>query len=268
VERRVPEPATPLLGKRVLITRPAAQAAGLVHALERLGASCLLMPLVQIGEPKDWAPVDRALAALDEFQWLVFTSANGVHALLSRLRSLKGSLPDVKRLRLAAIGPGTAQTLQHYGLVAEIVPSAYRSEELAAALRPHVAGQRVLLARADRGRDILRQDLAAIATVEQIAVYSQTDVPEAEPTALAQLQRGEVDYVTVTSSSIAAALARALGDTGRQQLRSGRVQLVSISPVTTAVLTEEGLPVAREAAAYTMAGMVEALVALAGKEKP
>jgi uroporphyrinogen III methyltransferase/synthase len=153
--------------------------------------------------------------------------------------------------------------LSRYGLEAEVIPQQFQSEELARALKERVAGQRVLLARADRGRDILREELARVASVEQIAVYSQTDIADVDARALGLLRRGEIDHVTVTSSSIARALARVLDDSCRRHVAAGRVKLVSISPVTSAVLKEEGLPVAREATAYTMAGMVDALMALA-----
>ena len=221
------------------------------------------MPLVQIGEPADWRPVDQAIANLHRYQWLVFTSANGVHAFVRRMRQQGEDLAARDRLRLAAIGPGTAEVLSRYGVEADVIPQQFRSEELARALKERVAGSRVLLARADRGRDILREELANVAAVEQIAVYSQTDIADVDTQALGLLRRGEVDYVTVTSSSIARALARVLDDSCRRHVEAGRVKLVSISPVTSAVLKEEDLPVAREATAYTMAGMVQALLALA-----
>lgn len=259
----MPDLSRPLLGKQVIVTRPAAQAQPLLEALQGAGAVAVPMPLVEIHEPQDWGPVDRALGRLAQYQWLAFTSVNGVHALLKRLQQLNRSVDDLKTLRLAAIGPGTADTLARYGLHAEVVPEAYRSEELAAALAVRVARQRVLLARADRGRDVLREQLAAVAEVEQVAVYAQIDVPEPDAAALARLRNGDIHYVTVTSSSIAHALARALGAAGRQQVMAGHVKLVSISPVTTAALSEEQLPVAAEAKIYTMAGVLDALIELA-----
>ncbi|MCS6849882.1 MAG: uroporphyrinogen-III C-methyltransferase [Gemmataceae bacterium] len=253
----------PLWGKRILVTRPRAQAHELIRRLEILGAIPVLLPTVEVREPADWAPVDRALTALSSYQWLVFTSANGVHFFLRRLRQRGADLRVLGGVRLAAIGPATADALRQYHLEPDLVPSEYRSERLAEALAPHVAGRRVLLARADRGREVLRQELSAIAEVEQVAVYSQVDVVAAEPQVLDALSRGAIDYVTVTSSNIARALDRVLDEPSRERLRSGQVAVVSISPVTSAAVRELGWRVAAEASEYTTAGVVAALVRLA-----
>jgi uroporphyrinogen III methyltransferase/synthase len=253
----------PLFGKRVLVTRPRPQAAELLHRLEELGALPFSLPALSVREPDNWTQVDRALADLAGYDWLVFTSANGVHALLNRLRQLGRDLRALGNVRLAAIGPATAAALRSYFLEPDVVPSEYRSESLAAVLKELVAGQRVLLARADRGRDVLRAELAAVATVDQVAVYSQVDALETGSEAFDLLREGRIGYVTVTSSNIARALARALDAQSRARIAAGEVQLVSISPVTSATIRECGLPVAAEATEYTVAGVIAALVGLA-----
>jgi len=258
----------PLFGKRVLVTRPRLQAAELMHHLEELGAIAFSLPALSVREPADWTQVDRALADLAGYDWLVFTSANGVHALFSRLRKLGRDLRALGKIRLAAIGPATAAAIRAYFLEPDVVPSEYRSESLAAALKDLVAGQQVLLARADRGRDILRAELASVATVEQIAVYSQVDVLETGSEALDLLREGRIDYVTVTSSNIARVLASALDGQSRARIETGEVQLVSISPVTSAAIRECSLPIAAEAIEYTAAGVVDALVGLASTIRP
>ena len=254
----------PLRGKRVLVTRPRHQANELVRRLELLGAVPLVLPAVEIAPPADWAAVDRAIDELPSYQWLVFTSSNGVSAFLSRLRARGRDLRALGGVRLAAIGPATAEMLRGYHLEPDVVPAEYRSEALAAALAEHVAGQAVLLARADRGRELLREELARTARrVEQVAVYRQVDAVDAASPALDWLRRGEIDYVTLTSSNIARALVRALDEVCKGRLESGEVRLVSISPVTSAAVRELGLPVAAEASEYTAEGLVDALVRLA-----
>lgn len=256
----------PLFGKRVLITRPRHQAGDLAHRLEDLGAVPFLLPTVEVREPADWSPVDEALANLPRYHWLVFTSANGVHALIRRLRHLGRDLRALGSLQLAAIGPATAEALRSYQLEPDLVPAVFRSEALAADLKARAAGQRVLLARADRGRDVLRQELATVATVDQVAVYSQVDAVEADAETLDCLRRGEIDYITLTSTNIAAALFRLLDAPARARIELGAVKLVSISPVTSAAVRElTGWPIAAEAAEYTIDGLIEALVALAGR---
>jgi uroporphyrinogen III methyltransferase/synthase len=201
------------------------------------------------------------LAELRSYDWLVFTSVNGVHAFLKRLRQTGHDLRALGNLRLAAIGPSTAAALGEYYLEADLVPPEFRSESLAAALKERVVGQRILLARADRGRELLRQDLGAVAAVDQVAVYSQVDVVDFDSTLLESLRHGEVDWVTLTSSNIARAFLSALDPATRAWVEAGEVKLASISPVTSAAIREMGLPVAAEASEYTSAGLVKALLA-------
>lgn len=251
----------PLFGKRVIVTRPRAQAADLIERLELLGATTLVLPGVEIRAPADWAPVDRALAQLSSYQWLVFTSVNGVDAFLRRLRHSGRDLRALGGLKLAAIGPATAAALSEYHLQADLVPAAFRSEELAAELKKQVAGQRVLLARADRGRELLRDELAEVATVDQVAVYSQVDAA-LDPAVLDQLRQGEVDCITLTSSNIARSILGRLDAESLERIRAGAIKLVTISPVTSVAVRELGLPVSAEAKEYTTAGVVEALCGL------
>jgi uroporphyrinogen III methyltransferase/synthase len=255
----------PLFGKRVLVARPEARAEPLIRRLEELGATVHPLPALEIREPADWGPVDVALRRLSEYQWLVFTSVNGVHAFIRRLTSLGMDLRAVGGLKFAAIGSMTADALRNYHLRADVVPARFRSEELADALKGCVAGRRVLLARADRGRDVLREELARVCTVDQIAVYSQVDAVSGGGGA-ELVQNGKLDYVTLTSSNIARAWIGALDEQARERIDAGSTQIVSISPLTSSTIRELGLPVAAEAAEYTSEGVVEALVELAARE--
>ncbi len=253
----------PLFGKRVLVTRPRHQAGDMVRRLEQLGAVVSVMPTVEVKPPADWAPVDRVIADLARYQWLVFTSANGVHFFLRRLRQIDRDVRALGPVKLAVIGPATADALREYHLEPDLIPPEYRSESLAAVLKERAAGQRILLARADRGRDLLRQELSAVAEVDQVAVYSQVDAAEIDLELLEQINQGHIDCITLTSSKIAEALIRLLEPAARRRIRNGEVALVSISPVTSAAIRKLDLPVAAEAAEYTTEKVVEALAALA-----
>ena len=253
----------PLLGKRVLVTRPRGQEAGMVQQLEALGAVVSTQPTVEIREVADWLPGDRAIASLNHFNWLVFTSVNGVRAFFGRLRHSGRDLRALAGLKLAAIGPATADALRDYHLDPDVVPTSYRSEGLVEALRDRVRGQRVLLARADRGRELLRDELSAVADVEQIAVYSQVDIAEPELAVLADLRERNIEFVTLTSSNIARVFLSWLDDEMRSRVRSGQLQLITISSVTSATIREAGLPVAAEALQETVEGVVAAVVTVA-----
>jgi uroporphyrinogen III methyltransferase/synthase len=255
----------PLFGQRVLVTRPAHQATAMVRKLEHLGAVVARMPVVEIRDPADFSAVDRTLdqLRLGEWDWLVFTSANGVRALLRRLTARGRDLRDLGRVKLAAIGPKTADALREFHLRADVVPPAtFSSEGLAEALLPLVVGQRVLLARADRGRELLRGRLAAVATVEQVAVYEQVDIVDPDPATLDALRRGEIRYVTLPSSNIARGVLGGFDETIRGRVERGEIRLVAISPETGNAIRELGLPVAAEATTFTEDGLIQAVLDL------
>jgi uroporphyrinogen III methyltransferase/synthase len=244
----------PLFGKRILVTRPAHQATALAGPLAELGAEVLFQPAIEIGPPTDWGPTDTALLRLNEFDWLVFSSSNGVRYLLERLFAIGKDLRALGSIKLAAIGPGTAEELQRFHLKADLVPDEFRAESLAGKLAGNARGQRFLLARASRGREVLSEELtAAGGVVEQVVVYQSNDLTAADPHIAELLQSGKIDWVTVTSSAIAKSLARLFGDNLKQ------TKLASISAITSGTLRELGFNPAAEAKEYTMAGVVEAI---------
>lgn len=253
--------ARPLFGKRVLVARPAAQAATVISRLLDLGAQPVLAPTIDIQPPLDWAPVDRALASLDQFDWIVFTSVNGVNSLINRLWETGGDVRRLAGMRLAAIGDGTARALERFRLRADLVPDSFRSEALAEVLKPHVAGKRVLWARASRGRDVLPTELRiAGAQLDEVVVYQNVDVPALDPEVLRQVEAGDIDWICLSSPSMARSLHRLLSPAAREQLGK-RVRIASISPVTSAALRELGVPVNAEAKLYSWDGLLDAIVA-------
>lgn len=248
-----------LFGRTVLVTRPERQAAAMIGALSELGAAAMIQPAITIGPPGDWKPVDDAIARLADYDWLVFSSANGVQYFLDRILATGGDLRRLANCRLAAIGPATAEALAEYHLRADLQPEEYRAEALAEELAGEAAGKRFLLLRASRGREVLAEALAAAGgLVEQVVVYLSTDVTEADADVVKALESGRIDWVTVTSSAIARSLVRLFGE----QLRQAR--LAAISPLTADVLTEAGYPPTVVASRYTTAGLIEAIVGAEG----
>ena len=246
----------PLIGQTILVTRPYQQSYPMCRSLTELGAGCLIQPAIEIVPPQDWSPVDAALRAMDRYDWLVFSSTNGVCALLDRLCLKHGDLRRLGGIRLAAIGPNTAEALAKYHLSADILPGAYRAEALAEKLAADAQGQRFLLVRASRGREILAEKLsAASGEVDQVVVYQSRDVETPDAAVAEAMAADQIDWVTVTSSSIARSLIGLFGE----QLR--RVRLASISPITSEVLREHGHEPTVEAKDYTTAGVIAAIVA-------
>jgi uroporphyrinogen III methyltransferase/synthase len=214
-----------------------------------------LQPAIEIGPPANWEAADAALSRLDEFDWLAFSSVNGVDYLLGRLLAAHGDLRKLAGVRLAAIGSGTAGQLAAYHLRADLTPAEYRAEALADVLAAAAAGQRALLVRASRGREVLAERLQAAGVgVEQVVVYESRDVTAPDPTIAERLRDSRIDWITVTSSAIARSLATLFGEGLRH------TRLASISPVTSAALRELGFEPAAEATEYTMEGLVEAIL--------
>jgi len=248
----------PLFGQHIGVTRPIDQAETVVQRCLALGAEPVLMPTIAIGPPDDWAPVDAAIARIEDFDWLVFTSANGVRGLMQRLWELGG---DARRIngRIAAIGSATAETLQEWNLWADLVPDEFRAEALAEALVAKAVGRRVLWARANRGRDVLPKRLVeAGAALEEVVVYNNTDVALSE-SVIGDIRSGRMNWIGLSSPSIARSLQASLPKDCREGLgRSTR--LAAISPVTAAAAEEVGLPVAAVAETYTWDGLLQAIV--------
>ena len=247
-----------LQGKRVLITRAREQATDLEYRLQALGAIPLTFPTIQIVPPTDqYAALDNALQQLASFDWAVFTSVNGVIHVWHRLHAL-GLASDVfAPLRLAAIGPATAEALTVHGLDVEVVPERYVAESLLEAI-PNPAGQRFLLARADIARDTLRTGLqAAGAEVVEVPAYHTVRV-EPSSEALAALDAG-AEFLTFTASSTVHHFIDQVGIDRAQRL-AAQALVVAIGPITAATARERGLRVDIVATDYTIAGLVEAML--------
>ncbi len=244
----------PLFGQRILVTRPAHQAEDLRGPLEELGAEVLLQPAIEITPPANWQPVDDAIARLGEYDWLVFSSSNGVHHFLNRLWSRGLDLRALGSAKIAAIGPGTAAELEKHSLRADLIPDEFRAEALAGSLTAVAHGKKFLLLRANRGREVLAEDLtAAGGIVEQVVVYDSHDVTQPNSEIAALLQAGKIDWITVTSSAIARSLHAMFGESLH------KTQLASISPITSATLHELGHEPAAEARVYTILGLIDAI---------
>lgn len=243
----------PLANKRILITRPRAQAVDLCDKLTALGAVPIVFPTIAIASLTDTTLLDKAIHQLDQYQWIIFTSVNGVKAFWDRL-DLGGpqDLPGLPA-SIAAIGPATARALESHGVTVTLIPDEYIAEAIVDNIGD-VRDQRILLPRADIAREALAIELQKRgALVDEIAAY-RTLPAAPDPTGLAELQRG-VDVITFTSSSTVRNFV-ALG--GRE---TGRALIACIGPITAHTARELGLRVDIMAREYTMDGLVAALVA-------
>jgi len=248
----------PLWGKRVVVTRARAQAAEMCALLKAQGAEPISFPAIAVAPPEDWAPLDEAIAALDRYDWVIFTSVNGVHSFWERLAVLGKDDRALEGVRVAAIGPATAHALRERGVTADFVPAKYVAEEVAAGLGD-VHGQRFLLPRADLAREALARLLReAGATVDEIVAY-RTVVGEGGSDVRGMLERGEIDAVTFTSSSTVRYFLQRIGPEATRLL--DEVVIACIGPITARTARELGLQVDVLAEEYTVEGLVRALAA-------
>jgi uroporphyrinogen III methyltransferase/synthase len=249
----------PLFGHRVLVTRTRAQASVLSARLRNLGADPVELPTIRIVAAESWAPLDTAIERLPEFDWIIFTSTNGVQFFWERLNHAGQDARALSGVMLAAIGPATAAALESHGVRPDYVPQEYVAEAIAAGL-PDIRSQRVLLPRADIARRALADALReAGAEVEEVTTY-RTLRPEAPPGDLRVLLQG-ITTATFTSSSTVRNLAAMAQDAGIDlpQALEG-VLVVCIGPITAQTAREQGLDVGVMATEYTIDGLVKALV--------
>ncbi|AEH44750.1 uroporphyrin-III C-methyltransferase [Thermodesulfatator indicus DSM 15286] len=249
----------PLFGKRIVVTRTRAQASQLVESLEECGAECLEIPTIKIVPPDSFEPLEQAIEQIETYDWLIFTSVNGVQVFFERLFARGKDARALANTKVAAIGVATAELIKKYGLLVDLLPQEFRAEGLLEALlKEELAGKKVLIPRALEAREILPEKLReAGAEVEVVPAY-QTILPEEEATRLKKELEQGVDVITFTSSSTAKNLLKMLGDEARSLL--SEVVLASIGPITTETLKKAGFTPQVEAKEYTIPGLVKAIL--------
>lgn len=252
-----------LAGRSILLTRPEGRSGSLVERLRALGAAVEARPTIAIDVPSDPAPARRAVRRLDSFDWILFTSANGVRFFLWRLREA-GLRPTVIRPKIAAIGPGTADALAREGLQAGLVAADSHSEGFAAALRDQVGrGQRVLVVGPEVTRTVLVDALREMgAESEAVAFYRNVSAPGVDELA-EQVCRGRYDVIVFTSPSTLQRLLEGGWCSRSQLLRAlGSAAIVAIGQVTARSIEEAGLRAAAVAGMPSDDGIVEAVAGL------
>jgi uroporphyrinogen III methyltransferase / synthase len=250
----------PLLGKRVVVTRTREQASALVDRLAELGADCLEFPTIRIVPPADWVEPDQALKEIESFDWIFFTSPNGVRFFLDRLETLGMDLRVLKGLRIGVIGPATAQALKAYHLRPDLVPEQYQAEYLLEALSEiPLRHKKVLVPRAAQAREVLPDGLRQLgAEVTVVSAYQTLPADSAGAGLEEALSRGEVDCLTFTSSST---VIQFLALFPRQKILQllKKVTIACIGPITAKTARDNGLSVSIVAEEYTIPGLVQAI---------
>lgn len=246
----------PLTGKRIVVTRAAPQAAQLAQRFEELGANAIICPTIEIVAPASWSTLDACLERIRGYDWLIFTSVNGVLWFLRRLESKGLTLECLKNASVAAIGPVTRHVAEERGLTVTHVPSRYQAEYMVEELGPLVQGCSILLPRSEEAREMLPIGLEkAGARVDVAPAYTTRPPPQLPENALHLINEGQIDCVTFTSSSAAKNLFRFL-----DQRLLERKQIACIGAVTADTVRELGLDPEIIALEQTTAGLIQAII--------
>ncbi len=259
----------PLFGKRILVTRAREQASDLSERLRVLGATPVEFPTIGILPPESWADVDHCLQRMILYDWIIFTSANGVRFVLDRLSALGRDVRDLRGPRVCAIGPKTAEALEALKIKVSFVPREYRAEAIFEGLKKEkLKGKNILIPRAKVARDVLPEELRkAGAAVDVVEVY-QTVLPKENISEVRDsLREGGISAVTFTSSSTVSNFVEMLGPEEARKLTAG-IPVASIGPITAEKAKSLGIETTIMPADYTIPALVQALAEYFKKDSP
>jgi uroporphyrinogen III methyltransferase/synthase len=249
----------PLFGRRIVVTRAREQQSDFAELLEGYGAEVIECPTIAILPPEDWKAVDHSLEQIRSYQWVIFTSANGVRFFLRRLRERGGDLRAFHGIRVATIGPETAAALEEVGVRADMVPDEFRAEAILDALDGDLQGVRFLIPRAAEAREVLPVGLRERgAHVDVVPVYRTVQVADQAKVVRDLLRAGRVDAVTFTSSSTVVSFAEMFPGEDLPALLKG-VSIACIGPITAETATRFGLASHVMPSTFTIPALAEAL---------
>ncbi len=251
----------PLMGKKIVVTRAGAQASELVKLLSDQGADCLEYPMIKIVPADDFSPLDRAIENIASYNYLVFTSVNGVEFFFERLFEKGKDARCLGHVRTATVGSATSERLRNFGVNSDIVPESYRAESIIEAFREErVDGKRILLPKARDARPLLPVELTKMgAHVDEIIVYHASPVSDNVDALLENLENRSIDLITFTSSSTVKNFKSLLPEEKFEELTKD-VAFASIGPVTTDTAEQLGFNVQITAEEYTVTGLCDAIL--------
>lgn len=251
----------PLFNRRIIVTRARQQASDLSRRIKELGGEPLEYPAIKIVSPDSYEKIDAAINDLRSYQWLIFTSINGVELFFQRLFSHGKDIRELKDIGLCAIGPKTREGLMAKGLKVDVVPEEYRAEAVVNELKARTGkGDNVLIPRAQVAREILPESLREMGLKVDVAPVYKTVKEENKISGLKEiLENKEVDAITFTSSSTVKNFAMLLGNGDHERLLND-VFVACIGPITTETCESMNIKVDVVAKEYTIPGLVDALL--------
>jgi uroporphyrinogen III methyltransferase/synthase len=251
----------PLMGKKIVVTRARKQASDLVRLLADLGAECVECPTIKIVPPDDYQLLDQAIDNISSYNYLVFTSVNGVIFFFDRLFDKGLDVRCLGHIRTATIGPATSAQLKKYGIISDIIPESYRAESVVTAFhKESIQGKKILLPRAKDARPVLPVELTKMgAQVDEIITYAASPVSDNTDELIKNLKNNSIDMITFTSSSTVTNFKALLPDNQFKSLIKD-VTVASIGPITSDTAKELGFHVDITATEFTIPGLVTAIL--------
>lgn len=253
----------PLFGKRIIVTRAREQASQFMAGLSELGAECIEFPTIEINPPASWEGMDRAIRAIDDYHWLIFTSVNGVDYFFRRIFDLGEDIRCLGKIKVAAIGPKTATAVQTMGINPDLVPEEYKAEGVIEAfVGKDLKGVNILVPRAAEAREVLPDELREMgARVDVVEAY-RTVMPDTGANELGEmLERGEIDMATFTSSStVTNFISMFKGKEENLRKWMQNVAIACIGPITAKTAEKNGFKVSITPKDYTIEALTESIV--------
>ena len=257
----------PLFGKTVLVTRAREQASKLSRLLEDAGAFVIETPLIHLEAPDSWDGADHGIAELENYEWVIFTSSNGVDHFMGRLFEKAKDVRSFKNSKIAVVGTSTGKALENYGLRADLVAKEFRAEGLLKSLEGQIqSGQKVLIVRPEEARNVLPDGLAAQGVEVTLApVYRTIAVQENQEEVQRLAKEGKIDWITLGSASTVKNLLDVLGESHKEFLDT--VQIAAIGPLTAEEAEKNGMKVTFSSQVHTISAMVEGMIEVEEKMK-
>ncbi|NLY77079.1 MAG: uroporphyrinogen-III C-methyltransferase [Tissierellia bacterium] len=249
----------PLLGKNIVITRGTTQRSDTINKLRKLGANAISMPTIEIKEIKPNNELDEAIKNIDKYTYLVFTSINGVNIFFKRILELGCDLRRLANVKVAAIGSSTAKTIKEYGINVDFMPKEYVGESLVEELKSRVSEtDRILIPRAKAGRPFIVAELSKICKVDEVKTYETITSREDNQYIIDSLKELDSYYILFSSPSTFTNFKKIAGQDAEDILKKSKI--ISIGPVTSKTIQEQGHPIYKQAREYNFDGIVEILL--------
>jgi uroporphyrinogen III methyltransferase/synthase len=251
----------PLLGKKIVVTRARAQASDLIALLRKYGAECIEIPTIKINPSKDIQPLIESIDRIDSYDWVIFTSVNGVKFFFDTLYAQNKDVRVLGHLKFACIGPVTKEKLKEYGIVSDVLPETYRAESVVKAFSDkNIKDKNILIPRAKEARKILPEELKKMgANIEEVTAYETTLVNDNQKNLVAMLENNDIDIVTFTSSSTVKNFAELIPSDKFKKLIKN-ITCACIGPITEKTADSLGFSTDIAATEYTIAGLVDSIL--------